>query len=108
MHCRNVFRKLRILVHELLNEDPDMVPKEDPLIVLDSKSAMCMANNGKDTKHTRQIARRIHSVRNGETCNMQKIDRCEGGLQLADIGTKNVSEPDLTPRMKYIMVRLEN
>ena len=33
---------------------------------------------------------------------------CEGGLQLAEIGTKNVSEPDLTPRMKYIMVRLEN
>ena len=39
---------------------------------------------------------------------MHKIDWCEGGLQLADIGTKNVSEPDLTPRMKYIMVRLEN
>ena len=38
---------------------------------------------------------------------MQKIDWCEGVLQLADIGTKNVSEPDLTPRMKYIMVRLE-
>ena len=31
-----------------------------------------------------------------------------GGLQLADIGTKNVSDPDLTPGMKYIMVRLEN
>ena len=30
----------RMLVHELLNEDPDMVPKEAPLIVLDSKSAM--------------------------------------------------------------------
>ena len=30
----------RMLVHELLNEDPDMVPKEFPLIVLDSKSAM--------------------------------------------------------------------
>ena len=27
---------------------------------------------------------------------MHKIDWCEGGLQLADIGTKNVSEPDLT------------
>ena len=39
---------------------------------------------------------------------MQKIDWCEGSLQLAYIGTKNVSEPDLTPRMKYIMVRLEN
>ena len=30
----------RMLIHELLNEDPDMVPKEAPLIVLDSKSAM--------------------------------------------------------------------
>ena len=39
---------------------------------------------------------------------MHKIEWCEGGLQLADIGTKNVSEPDLTPRMKYIMVRLDN
>ena len=39
---------------------------------------------------------------------MPKIDWCEVGLQLADIVTKNVSEPDLTPRMKYIMVRLEN
>ena len=29
----------RMLVAELLNEDPDMVPKEAPLIVLDSKSA---------------------------------------------------------------------
>ena len=47
----------RMLVHELLNEDPDMVPKEAPLIVLDIKSAMCMSKNGKDTKHTRHIAR---------------------------------------------------
>ena len=98
----------RMLVHELLNEDPDMVPKEAHLIVLDSKSAMCMAKNGKDNKHTIHIERRIHCVRNGEKCNMHKIDWCEGGLQLADIGTNNVSEPDLTPRMKYIMVRLEN
>ena len=29
-------------------------------------------------------------------------------MQLADIGTKNVSEPDLTPRIKYVMVRIEN
>ena len=85
-----------------------MVPKESHLIVLDSKSAMCMAKNGKYTKQTRHIARRMHFVRNGEKGNIQKIDWCEGGLKLADIGTKNVSEPDLTPRMKYIMVRLEN
>ena len=55
-----------MLVNELLNVDPDMVPKEAPLIVLDSKSAMCMAKNGKDTKQTIHIARRMHVVRNGE------------------------------------------
>ena len=88
-----------MLVHELLNEDPDMFPEEAPLIVLYSKSTMYMANNGKDTKHTRHIARRMYFSRNGEKCKMYKIDWCEGGLQLADIGTKNVSEPDITPRM---------
>ena len=39
---------------------------------------------------------------------MQKIDWCEGGLQLADIATKNFVENDLTRRMKYIMVVLDN
>ena len=85
-----------------------MIPKVAPMIVLDSKSDICMDNNGKDTKHTRHIARKIHLVRNGEKCKMHKIDWCEGGLQLADIGTKNLIEPDLTPRMKYIMVIPEN
>ena len=98
----------RMLVHELLNKDPDIVSDEAPLSVLDRKSAICMAKIGNDTKHTRHIARRINFVRNGEKFNMHKIDWCEGGLQLADIGTKNISEPDLTLRMKYIMVRLEN
>ena len=66
-----------------------------------------MDNNGKYTKHTRHIGRIMHFVRNGEKYNMHKIDWCDRGLQLADIGTKNVGEPDLTPMMKYIMVRLE-
>ena len=64
--------------------------------------------NGEDTKYTRHIARITYFVSNGEKCNMHKIDWCEGGMQLADIGTNNVSETKLTPRMKYIMVRLEN
>ena len=97
----------RKLIHELLKKDPYIVPEEAPLIVLNSKYAMCMDNNGKDTKHTRHIARIMHLVRNGEKFNMHKIDWCEGGLQLADIGTNNVCGPDITPRMKYIMVRLE-
>ena len=69
---------------------------------------MCMANNSKYTKHKIHIVRRMHFVRNGENCKMHNIDWCEGGLQLADISANNFDENDLTPRMKYIMVRLEN
>ena len=98
----------RMLVNELLNLDPEMVPKESSLIVLDRRYATCMAKNGKYNKHTRHIARRMNFVRNREKCKMHKIYWFEGGLKLADIGTKNVSKPDLIPRMKYIMVRLEN
>ena len=67
-----------------------------------------MSKNSKDTNHTRRIARRVHFVRNVENLKMHKIDWCEGGLQLADIFTKNVSENDLTPRIKYIMVILDD
>ena len=63
-----------MLIHELLNKDPDIVLEEDPLIFLDSTSAICMAKNGKDTKHTRHIAMKTHFVRNGEKCKMHKID----------------------------------
>ena len=55
----------RMLIHEFLNEYPYMVPKEAPFIVLDSKYAMGMAKNDKDTKHTRQIASIMHFVKNG-------------------------------------------
>ena len=92
----------------MLNKDPDIVTEEAPLIVLGSKSAMCMAKNDKDTKHTKHIASKMHFVRIGEKCKMRNIDWCEGGLQLAYISNKNVREPDLTPRMKYITVSLDN
>ena len=97
-----------MLIHELFNKDTYIVQEEDPLIVLDSKSAMFMAKNGKDIKHTRHNARRMYSVINEEKCKMHKINFCDRGLQLSDIGTKNLSEPYLRPRMIYIMVRLEN
>ena len=58
----------RMFIHEFLNKVTDIVPEEAPLIILDSRSAVCMANNGKYTKHTRHIARRVHFVRNGEKC----------------------------------------
>ena len=38
-----------MLIHELLDKDPDIVPEEAPLIILDGKSAMWMAKDSKDT-----------------------------------------------------------
>ena len=96
----------RVFINEFLNKDTDIVPEEAPLILLDGKSDMYMANNGKDTKHTRKIAKIMDLVRNGEKCKMRKIDWCEGGLQFSDIATRNVVEHNLTPIMEYILVRL--
>ena len=72
------------------------------MIVLDSKSDMCMVKSGKNTKHTRHISRIMHFVRNGDKYKMHKIDWCEGGMQLSDIGNKKVSEPDLITRMNIL------
>ena len=87
----------RMLIYEFLNKDPDIVPQEAPIIILYSKSAVFMAENGKYTKRIRYILRSVHFVRNGENCIMHQINWCEGGLQLADIANKNVGENDLTP-----------
>ena len=84
-----------------------MVPKQAPLIILYGKSVLCMANNGKDTKHTRHIVIILHIVRNGEDFNLHKTVWCEGGLQISDIGTKNVSKDKLNPRVGYTMVTIE-
>ena len=69
-----------MLIRELLNKDPDIFIYEDPLIVLDINSDMCIDKNGKDTEHTRHITSRMNFVRNGEKCKMHNIDWCEGGL----------------------------
>ena len=80
----------RMFIHEFLNKDSDIVPERAPLMIFDNKSPVCMAKNGKDTKHTRHISRRIDFVRNDEKCRIHKIDWCERSLQLIDIATKNV------------------
>ena len=69
-----------MLIHELLKKDLDIVPEKDPLIILGIRSSVCIANNGKDTKHTSRITRRVNFVRNGENWKIHKIDWCEGGL----------------------------
>ena len=97
-----------MLIHELFNKYPYIVTEEAPLVILDSKSSVCMDKNGKDTKHTRNISRIVNSVRNSEKWKMHNIYWCEGGLKLAYIVTNNVGENELNPKMKYIMVRLDN
>ena len=67
-----------------------------------------MDKNGNNDNHTRHIFRRVHFVGNGESFKMNNIDQCEGGLKLAYTATNNVGENDLNPRIKYIMVRLDN
>ena len=98
----------KVLIDELLNKDPNKFLEEAPLIILDIKSAVFMDKNGKDTKDTRHIYRRVHLVRNSENFKMKNIDWHEGDLQMADIATKNVGENDLNLRMNYIMFRLGN
>ena len=61
----------RMLIHELLNKYPEIVPEEAPLVVLDSKSDVCMSNNDKGIKHTRHIARKF--IFKG----MEKNERCK-------------------------------
>ena len=78
----------RMLIHEWLNKDTYIVPEEEPLTILDSKSYLCTLKNGKDTKNTKHIDIRVHFVINGEKCKRHKSDWFEGGLELADISTK--------------------
>ena len=50
----------RMLFHGFLVKYTDIVPEEDHPIILYRKSDVYMANNGRDIKHTRHIARRVH------------------------------------------------
>ena len=67
-----------------------------------------MAKNVKDTKHTRHISRIRHSFGNVKDFYLKKTVWYEGGLQLANIGTKNVREDELNPRLGYAMVIFDN
>ena len=64
----------RMLINELLKPDPYIVPEGSHLVVLYSKSTMCIDNNGRDTKHTRHIPNRIQLLSNGEEYKMHRID----------------------------------
>ena len=79
----------RMFIYKFLNKDQDKNPEEAPLIIL-IKSGVCMANNVKYTKHTRNIVNGLNVLRKGEKWKRDNIDWCEGGLHLVDIASKNV------------------
>ena len=64
----------RIINNEFWNKDPDIFPEVGPIIILDRKSSVCMDKYGKDTKHKRQIYRRVHFVSNDERLKMHHIE----------------------------------
>ena len=64
-----------ILNNELMNKYLDVVPEQSPLIILDIKSALYMAQNGKDAKHTGHIVRRIHFLINAYDWNLHNTVR---------------------------------
>ena len=55
---------LRMLINELLRKDPDVFPEEGLLIILGSKSDVCMAENANDNNNTRHISRTVNLVSN--------------------------------------------
>ena len=60
-----------------MKNDPDIVSEDAPLSILDSKSIVCIAKNGKDTNETRHIDRRVICVNNDENRKMHKIETCD-------------------------------
>ena len=50
----------RMMNSELEGKQPDEIPSDLPLMILDSKAATDMSKNGRDSKQTRHIARRMH------------------------------------------------
>ena len=74
----------------MMNTDPDVVPDQSPIVLLDSKPAVCISTNGKDIKHTRQNSRRIHFVRNGWEWNLHDKVWREGVIKLVDIRNNNL------------------
>jgi len=88
---------LRMLLCEFEGTcDEDTPPTS---IYFDSKSAIAMGENYKDTKHTRHIMRRYHYVRENIAAHRFSSKWISTEFEIADIGTKNNDGP----RHKFLM-----
>ena len=64
----------RMFINGFFNNGTYIVPEETPITILYGKSALFMANNRQDTKHTRHIAIILHFVVNAEKYKLHNID----------------------------------
>ena len=95
---------VRMVTNEFMRIPVDTYGEPPTKILLDSESAIAMSKNSRDSKRTRHIERRVHYVRQGQGTGMHSLEYVPADLQLADIGTKNLSAQDLDPRLNYIQV----
>ena len=82
---------LRMLLCKLEGTTDEKLPPMT--IYFDSKSAIAISANYKDTKHTRHIMRRYHYVRHNFATNRFSAKWIGTEFQLADVGTKLNDRP---------------
>jgi hypothetical protein len=93
---------LRMLPCELTNERDEAMPPTTTYF--NSKSAIAMRVNFKDTKHTRHIMRRDHYVHENIASNRFMAKWISNKIQIADIGTKLNDGPKHKMLTEMIMI----
>ncbi len=98
------------LLRMLLCEFDGVKDEETPAttVYFDSKSAIAMGANYKDTKHMRHIMRRYHYVRQNIAANRFKTQWIGTEFQIADIGTKNNDGPRHKVLMELCLVKVKD
>jgi hypothetical protein len=86
-------------------QDEDM---DTTSIYFDSKSAVAMGINYKDTKHTRHIMRRYHYVRQNIAANRFTAKWISNEIQIADIGTKLNDGPKHKLLTEMILIKVKD
>jgi hypothetical protein len=81
---------------------------ESTSIYFDSKSAIAMGINYKDTKHTHHIMRWYHHVRQNIAVNWLTATWISNEIQIADIGTKLNDGPKHKVQTEMIMIKVKD
>jgi hypothetical protein len=99
-------RHLRMLLCKLEGSTEDT--KDATSIYLDSKSAVAMGDNYKDTKHTRHILRHYHYVRQNIEANRFIARWISTEFPITDIGTKNNDGPRPKILLQLVLIQIQD